>query len=301
LSVPVEIQHDLMSHSTPPKRISREEIRAIYAQGEDAVVMLVEALLERIEQLETRLEALENQRHKDSRNSGKPPSGDGFGKRTKSLRGKSERKSGGQKGHPGSTLEWSQQVDEEVRHSVSHCQVCGESLSDVAVESLILRQVHELPRLRLVVIEHQAEEKRCGCCGNLNRAAFPSDVNSVVQYGSGIKGLMVYLTVGQLLPSLRICELLREVMGLELSEGTLYNACAQCDTSVEPIEEQIKQGIQQAEVGHFDETGMRVGGKLMWLHVACTEALTYYFIHPKRGQVAMDAMAAFHPNRCART
>lgn len=279
-----------MSQPNPPKRISREEIRAIYAQGEEAVIALVEGLLERIEQHETRLEALENQRHKDSRNSGKPPSGDGFGKRTKSLRPKSERKSGGQPGHPGSTLEWSEQVDEVVRHSVVHCQVCGESLSEVAVESLILRQVHDLPPLRLVVTEHQAEEKRCGCCGNLNRAAFPSDVNSVVQYGSGIKGLMVYLMVWQLLPSLRICELLREVMGVEVSEGTLYNACTGCDTSLEPVVQQIKQAVQQAEVGHFDETGMRVGGKLMWLHVACTEALTYYFIHPKRGQVAMDEM-----------
>jgi transposase len=97
LSVQVEIQHDVMSQPIPVKQISREEIRAIYAQGEEAVIALVEALLERIEQfeqLEVRLEALENQRHKDSRNSGKPPSGDGFGKRTKSLRSKSERKSG---------------------------------------------------------------------------------------------------------------------------------------------------------------------------------------------------------------
>jgi transposase len=279
-----------MSQPNPSKRISREEIRAIYAQGEDAVILLVESLLERIEQLERRLEALEDQRHKDSRNSGKPPSGDGFGKRTQSLRSKSERKSGGQKGHPGSTLEWSQQVDEVVQHSVSHCQECGESLSDVAVESLILRQVHDLPPMRLVVTEHQAEEKRCLCCGKLNRATFPADVNSVVQYGSGIKGLMVYLMVGQLLPTLRICELLQEVMGLALSEGTLYNACAQCDTVLEPIEQQMKHAIQQAEVAHFDETGMRVGGKLLWLHVACTDALTYYFIHPKRGQVAMDEM-----------
>ncbi|MBW4490699.1 MAG: transposase [Trichocoleus desertorum ATA4-8-CV12] len=35
---------------------------------------------------------------------------------------------------------------------------------------------------------------------------------------------------------------------------------------------------------------MRVGAKLIWLHVACSGALAHYFIHPKRGQVAMDAM-----------
>lgn len=95
-----------MSQPNPSKPISREEIRA-YAQGEDAVVALVEGLLERIGQLETWLEALENQRKKDSRNSSKPPSGDGFAKRTKSLRQKSGHSSGGQSGHEGSTITWS--------------------------------------------------------------------------------------------------------------------------------------------------------------------------------------------------
>lgn len=279
-----------MSQSNPSKRISQEEIRAVYTQGEEAVVALVEGLLERIGQLETRLEALENQRNKDSRNSSKPPSGDGFAKRPKSLRQTGERSSGGQSGHEGSTLEWSEQVDEVVVHPVLQCQNCGGDLSNVAVERWGLRQVHDLPPLRLVVSEHQAQEKQCPCCGVLNQASFPPGINSVVQYGSGIKGLMVYLMAGQLLPSMRVCDVLREVLGCELSEGTLYNAYAQCDEQLAPVEQQVKSALQQAEVGHFDETGMRVGGKLMWLHVAATEALTYYFIHPKRGQLAMDAM-----------
>jgi transposase len=86
--------------------MSREEIRAVYAQGEEAVITLVEGLLQRIEVLENRLDQLEGRLSQDSQNSSKPPSGDGFGKRTQSRRGKSQKPKGGQPEHPGATLEW---------------------------------------------------------------------------------------------------------------------------------------------------------------------------------------------------
>lgn len=94
-----------MSKREPKLNISEAEIRQVYRQGEDAVVELVQGLLSRISTLKERLEKVENQLKKDSRNSSRPPSGDGFKKRTKSLRQPSERSNGGQKGHPGSTLE----------------------------------------------------------------------------------------------------------------------------------------------------------------------------------------------------
>jgi transposase len=270
--------------------ISREEILAVYQQGEGAVIDLVEGLLKKTWELESRIQVLEDQFKKDSHNSSKPPSSDGFGKRTKSLRTKSERKSGGQTGHEGSTLEWREEVDEIIIHPVEHCEGCGGSLAAAEVLEWDMRQVHDLPPLKLEVKEHQAEVKKCEHCGLLNRGKFPADVSNVVQYGSGIKGLMVYLMEGQILPSERVRELLREVFGCELSEGTLYNTREQCYEQLEAVEQHLKQGIQESEVVHFDETGMRVKDKLMWLHVASTAGLTYYFIHANRGQIAMDEM-----------
>jgi transposase len=102
-----------LSKKESPINLSQEEIRAVYAQGEEAVVTLVTKLLERLSKLELRVEDLEGRISKTSRNSSKPPSGDGFGKRTKSLRIKSEKPSGGQPDHPGSTLEWRNEVDAE--------------------------------------------------------------------------------------------------------------------------------------------------------------------------------------------
>ena len=97
-----------MSKDAPKLTISRNEIKAVYAAGEAAVIELVEgltaqhlALVEKLLKqqslLEARIKALEDKQTKTSRNSSKPPSGDGFGKRTSSLRKKSSRPSGGQK------------------------------------------------------------------------------------------------------------------------------------------------------------------------------------------------------------
>jgi transposase len=119
---------------------------------------------------------------------------------------------------------------------------------------------------------------------------FPADVNSGVQYGSGLKGLMVYLSDYQLLPSERACELLSDVLGCKISEGTIYNSRQKCFEKLETVESKIITAIQNAAVGNFDETGIHINGKLHWLHVASNEDLTYYYVHAKRGKVAMDEM-----------
>ena len=107
-----------LSENNPTQLISRAEILAVYVQGEEAVIELVLGLVEKLGKLEERVESLEGKEKKNSNNSSKPPSGDGFGKKTKSLRLKSERKTGGQPEHPGTTLEWSSEVDEVIIHQV---------------------------------------------------------------------------------------------------------------------------------------------------------------------------------------
>jgi len=178
-----------------------------------------------------------------------------------------------------------------VPHRVDVCESCGASLSAAAGIDHELRQVHELPPLQRQVIEHQAEIKCCGQCDWLSWGQFPAEVRSPVQYGSGLKGLMVYLMDAQLLPSALTCEVLSEVLGCKLSKSTLYNARAQCYERLAPVEAEIKASIERSAVIHCDETGLRVNSKLWWLHVACTASLSYYVVHPKRGQNAINEMA----------
>jgi transposase len=279
-----------LSQKSPIELISREEIRAVYVRGEEAVIELIEGLLEKIGKLEERVDSLEGKDKKNSTNSSKPPSGDGFGKKTKSLRSKSQRKTGGQIDHPGSTLEWSEKVDVVVEHKVEQCHGCGASIVQEPVQKVWLRQIHDIPPIDLTVYEHRAEVKNCPCCGIENEAQFPLEATNVVQYGPRLKSMMVYLMEGQLLPSARTCEILSDIVGVSVSEGTLFNTRSQCFEQLAPIASTIQSAIIDSPVVHFDETGMRVNGKLWWLHVACTDGLTYYFVHQKRGGEAINEM-----------
>ena len=269
-----------------------DDVRAVYRQGEDGVVALVSELRAAIGQLETRIQALEDQVAKNSSNSGKPPSSDGLRKpRSRSVRTSSGKSSGGQPGHAGQTLPPSASPDQIQVHRVIQCAHCQTSLAQVAPTDYEKRQVFDVPPVRLTVTEHQAELKACPACGHLTRAEFPTDVTQPVQYGPRLKAHAVYFNQYHFIPLERTSQLVADLYGQPLSEGTLVNASADLAQHVAPLNNQVKQYlIEQAEVVHFDETGLRVDGRLHWLHSASTAQLTYYGVHPKRGSGAMDTL-----------
>ena len=135
--------------------------------------------------LRERIEALERRLGLHSGNSSKPPSSDGPGKppaarRTRSLRGKSGKRSGGQKGHEGRTLRRVAVPDAVEDHYPSRCPDCGSALSAQDADgSPVRRQVFDLPKPRPVeVTEHRAHRCRCQQCGSSTRARFPRQWHS---------------------------------------------------------------------------------------------------------------------------
>ncbi len=159
------------------------------------------------------------------------------------------------------------------------------SASDIAK-----RQVFDLPPLRFVTIEHQAETIVCPCCGEATAGEFPADVTNPVQYGSQVKRLAVYLRNEQFIPYERERQMLADLFELPISTGSLQNFVETAATNVKPATEAIKEAVIEAEVGHADETGFYVNGQRCWLHTVSTAELTYYEPHAKRGQKATDAI-----------
>ena len=185
---------------TPIQLPNRDEIRAIYPQGEEAVVSLVETLIATIRVLEARIQALEDQLAKDSHNSSKPPASDGLKKKPKSVRHPSGKKSGGQEGHPGHRLESVANPKYVKVHPVSQCRHCQAGLVAVKVDEYEKRQVFDLPVVELEVTEHQAEIKTCPVCGEITEAAFPADVTQETQYGPRVRAQLVYFNAYPFIP-----------------------------------------------------------------------------------------------------
>jgi transposase len=245
---------------------------------------------EQITQLSEQVKALEERLAKDSHNSHLPPSSDRFGRQKRSLRKPSGKKPGGQAGHPGRTLMFSPTPDEVILHAVHRCEHCQRDLVHVSAQAIERRQVVDIPAPRLLVYEHQAERKQCPYCHQITAAAFPAGVQAPVQYGSRLGAMALYLAHQQLLPWARTCEVLSDLLGVQLSEGTLASLTERCAEQLREIEAQIKQTLIKAEVLHQDETGLYVKGQRYWLHVACTKQFTHYAVHPKRGKEALDAI-----------
>ena len=275
--------------------MSESDIIKTYNEGINSIVGLVKGLTQTINELnnkistlEERVQSLENQTKTNSNNSSKPPSSDGLKKKTKSLRKPSGKKPGGQPGHKGCTLKQVENPDEIIEYIVDKCEKCKASLDDVPVKRYIIRQVIDLPEIKVKVTEHRAEVKKC-TCGHINKGNFPEGVTQPIQYGTKIRATSVYLNQYQFIPYDRQEEFFENLFNHHISKGTLASINKTCYDSLESIENNIKE-ILKNDTGavHYDETGVFVDKKLKWLHVTSNNQFTYYNVHAKRGSEATD-------------
>jgi transposase len=262
---------------SPPS--SYEEL----AEENARLKVLLEQALARIGELEARLGTT-------SKNSGKPPSSDGLAKPApRSLRGKTGRGPGRPKGQPGATLRQVDVPDHEITHEPGTCAGCGADLHDADVVGVERRQVFDLPPVRIEVTEHRLVAKECSC-GTVTKAPAPDGVNAPVQYGSRLAGIGVYLFHGQFLSKSRTVAALADLFGVVVAAATLVawttRIAGQVTGKALAV---IRNRITRADVAHFDETGLRVAGKLHWMHSASTPTDVLLSVHRRRGVKGMDA------------
>jgi transposase len=263
------------------------EVVLAYLQAQAEIIRQQQAQLE---QQAMMLQALQDQIVKHSQNSHKPPSSDGFRRppRTHSLRQPSGKPQGGQIGHKGRTLTAVAQPNWVVIHPVTTCRHCQASLVNITVAAYEKRQVFDLPLVRVEVTEHQAEIKDCPQCGQPTQAEFPEPISQAVQYGPRLKAQAAYFNNYHVLPLERTGEIFADLYDHPISGRFIEQANGVLAKAVEPANAATKTHLLNSAGVHFDETSLRVAGKLQWVHVSSTPTLTYYAVHPKRGTQAMD-------------
>jgi transposase len=252
---------------------------------------MVVDLTARLEQAMGRIADLEARLKQSSSNSSRPPSSDGLAKPApKSLRGRSVRGPGRPKGQDGTSLERVADPDLVIRHVPAVCGGCGNGLAGAVEAGMTWRQVVEVEPVRPHVTEHQMITLACGC-GHHTAAVAPVEATAPVVYGPRLAGIGVYLLHGQFLSVSRTAAAVKDLFGVPVAVGTVAGWVKRTALGIiDRVLPVIAGRIAGAPVAGFDETGMRIAGRLAWLHSASTATDVLLSVHPKRGTKAMDAI-----------
>ncbi len=266
------------------EQLSRAQLLVVVT--EQAVQITEQAA--RIELLTGQVAELARRLKMNSQNSSMPPSKDGFAKPSRAQRRATGRKPGKQPGAPGSALERVVDPDEVIEHRPAACRGCGGGLAGAEAVAVTVRQVRDVPLVKVTITEHRMHQLVCGC-GQMTAAPAPAGVDGPVVYGPNLRAIAVYLVVFQHVPVERAALLIGDLTGAGVSTGWVSAQVARTAGALAGVEALIKTLVSLAAVIGVDETTLNVAGAKQWLHVARTDQLTAYFLHPNRGRIAVNA------------
>ena len=247
---------------------------------------IVESLTKTVQALQDEVTRLK--KPKNSNNSSLPPSHDLFKHKNQSLREKSNKKSGGQKGHKGKTLLMSPNPDNVIIHIPNnHCPKCGRIHSNADLKLTAKRQVIDIPVIKASITEHQVYQTNC-TCGHVLAGDFPSGVSAPVQYGNNLVALTAYLSSRQYIPYARLTELIKSITNISMSEGTVFNLLNKASDAVLPLYKAIEKEVSNSNVVGGDETGLKVIKEKYWAWTWQTVKATYIHISESRGFVTIN-------------
>lgn len=233
---------------------------------------------EALAQAQARVAERERQWGRHRGHSRQPPASDGLRKPLpRSLQTSSGRRSGGQRGHKGTTLRARACPDVIHDHHPAHCDRCREDLGGLpAAPTYRSRQVWDLPP-PLWVTEHRVHTVTYPSCHHATVGVWPDTVTAPVAYGPRLTGLVAYLHQVQMLPFPRLTQCLQDLYGVSLSEGTVVAMHRRVvDRWRDFVAALGPRALPAQAVKPREETGLRVAGCLSWLHVVRTRDGAHY-------------------------
>lgn len=251
-----------------------------------ALIARVEALEEENRQLKAEVDRLK-QPPANSRNSSQPPSRD---QKSNQAADRPKKKHGPPFGHKRSIRELIDNPNRTISVKVEQCEQCHHDLRGVAPEKIVRRQVTEFPEFNPVVIETQQHEVLCPHCRCLNRGQLPEGLEAERYFGPRLEAAVVFLKHQQHLSYERIVQTLREMFGLELSEGGIASIIARAGERAAVAAAQIKEQVISSSVIKSDETSARVRGRNFWHWVFIGASAVYHQIVPRRNAAVIEEL-----------
>lgn len=243
-----------------------------------------EELIDIILMLSEQIAELKVQINTNSRNSSKPPSTDGLSKpNAKPQREKTERKPGGQKGHKGHGLKIEREPDEVVRVESIACPGCGCDFVGVDSIKIDSKYVYDV-QIEMKLIRYEIYQTECPVCGMVVDGKPPEDCNGTQNYGNMIRTLAVVLTQYACVGIDKTHKILRDLLGVPISGGTIKNIMRQFAGKTGATIREIKENLLISPTLNVDETGGRISGKTQWFHVASNSKYTLLTAHATRGK-----------------
>jgi transposase len=147
------------------------------------------------------------------------------------------------------------------------CQGCGADVSGVVQSPCETYDRVEIPAIKPDVTQVSLHGGVCPCCAKRFKAEPPEGLEPGSPFGPNLRAFVLYLRAVQGIPLARLSHLLRDLFGLDISEGALVNIL---NASREPFAAQtnlIKARLMAGTALASDETGMRVGKANWWLWV----------------------------------
>ena len=264
--------------------MTREKLQEL---PKDEIIEILLAVLDIVKQQAEKIAELESRLNQNSKNSSKPPSSDGFNK-PQSLRERSMKKPGGQKGHKGNGLKIEREPDNVIEVQPIECPECTQGLINQPMFHSNTKYVYDV-EIKVVLNKYEIQETICPNCGVTVVGQPPEDCKGTINYSSMIRALSIVMTNYGNVSIDKTHKILNDLLGVPISSGTVKNIQSQFAQKTVSTIEEIKQKLHESPVLNVDETGARVAGSTQWMHVVSNSKYTLVSVHKKRGKEGSEA------------
>jgi transposase len=255
---------------------------------------VIEALHQRVAELERQVRALQGRLGLNASNSSLAPSANPPAAPPPVVKRPTGRKTGGQPGHkPHQRLRLPRaRVQHVITLIPSHCEACHRPLPQQpspADPEPVWHQFAELPKVQAVLTEFQGHARTCPGCGHVTRESIPAEIRAHA-FGPRLAAVLSYLCGSHHLSQRGLEDVCEVVCGVPLSLGSVAALQEQMSTALIPAHAQIAEEVRPAPVKNVDETGWKQAGAKRWLWAAVTTTAALFVIHLRRGAAGLKAL-----------